>query len=317
MKKIFSIALFFYVCNTFSQNGADTVKHWTRSGFFGLNFSQTALNNWQGGGQDNVAFNTIFNFQATYKKNKFNWDNKIDAQYGLMKPGTNKLYRKNIDQIFAMSRINVDAFAKHFYYATQADIRTQWAPGYNYVGDSIAGKAISDIFSPAFIQLALGLDYKPKDYFSVFLSPLAGRIIIVERQYLADIGAFGATKAKLDANGNIIAGTGKNITYGFGGRLVLKFKKDIFKNVNLDSYLDIFSNYLDNPQNMVVVFNNLITFKINKFFTANVICQMYYDDRSKTIYDWNKDGKFDNPKDINGPRLQMITTLGIGFGYKF
>ncbi|MBS1650466.1 MAG: DUF3078 domain-containing protein [Bacteroidetes bacterium] len=277
---------------------------WKTSGFFGLNFSQTALDNWGGGGQNNITLTAILNGQATYTKGKIVWDNKFDAQYGIIRPGFNKLFRKNIDQLFALSRFNVDAFGKHWYYAAQADFRSQLAPGYNYVGDSIAGRAISDFFSPAIIQLALGFDYKPVSYFSAFISPLAGRAVIVNRQYLADMGAFGATKAIKDANGNPIPGTGKTVTYGIGGRLVLKFKKDIVKNINLDSYLDVFSNYIDHPQNMVVVFNNLVTFKINKFFTANFISQMYYDDRA--ILPGN-----------SGPRLQLLSTIAIGFGYKF
>jgi hypothetical protein len=98
---------------------------------------------------------------------------------------------------------------------------------------------------------------------------------------------------------------------------VLKFKKDLVKNVNLDSYLDLFSNYLNNPGNIDVVFNNLLTFKINKYFTANIISQTIYDDDIIIKRDWNKDGLYDNPNDINGPRLQMLTTFAIGFGYKF
>ena len=66
-----------------------------------------------------------------------------------------------------------------------------------------------------------------------------------------------------------------------------------------------------------MVFNNLLTLKINKYFSANVISQLLYDDESITKRDWDKDGKFDNKNDINGPRVQMLTTLAIGFGYKF
>jgi len=290
---------------------------WKTSGFFGVNFSQTSLSNWQGGGQNNIAGNAILNLQADYKKGKHEWTNKLDAQYGLVRlGGTGTPFRKNIDQLFALSKYNLNAFNKYWFYAAQADYRTQFAPGYKYSGDSIIGRATSDFNSPAYIQLALGLDYKPADYFSVTLAPLAGKITMVNRQYLADDGAYGVEKAVRDTNGAIIT-HGKKIRYEFGGRLVIKFKKDIFKNVNLDSYLDLFSNYAHNPQNIDVVFNNLLTFKINKYFTANIISQIIYDDDIVIKYDWNNDGKFDNPNDYAGPRLQMLTTLSVGFGYKF
>ena len=66
-----------------------------------------------------------------------------------------------------------------------------------------------------------------------------------------------------------------------------------------------------------MVFNNLLTIKINKYISANIISQMLYDDDVITVYDWNQDGKFDNPNDKNGPRVQLLSTFAIGFGYKF
>ena len=133
---------------------------------------------------------------------------------------------------------------------------------------------------------------------------------------MADEGAYGVEKAVLDTAGKIVT-NGKRSRFELGGRIILRFKKDIFKNVNLDSYLDLFSNYANNPGNIDVVFNNLLTLKINKYFTANVISQVLYDDDVVTKRDWNKDGKYDNAKDINGPRVQMLTTFAVGFGYKF
>jgi len=289
-----------------TKDSAEAKKpsHWKTAGFFGLNASQTALNNWQGGGQDNVALNTILNFEANYKKDKHEWVNKLDAQYGIMKPGSS-VFRKNIDQLFALSKYSINAFSKYWFYAAQADYRTQFAPGYVYQGDTIAGRATSDMNSPGYLQLALGLEYKPADYFSVSLSPVAGKFTFVNRQYLADAGAYGVEAAKYDTNGVMIK-HGKRNRYEFGGRLTLKFKKDIVKNVNWDSYLDLFSNYMHNPENIDVVFNNLITIKVSKFFTVNFISQMIYDDDIII-----KRG------DINGPRLQALTTLAVGFGYKF
>lgn len=289
---------------------------WKVAGFFGINASQTALSNWQGGGQDNVAINTLFNGEITYKKGKIIWLNKLDAQYGIIKPGEAKIFKKNIDQLFAISKLNVNAFAKHFYYTSQADFRSQLAPGYNYSGDTIVGRATSDFMSPAYTQLALGLEYKPASYFSALLAPVAGKITMVNRQYLADAGAYGVDKAVYDNAGNLLK-HGKKTRFEFGGRLVLKFKKEFTKQISLDSYLDLFSNYNKNPQNIDVIFNNLLTIKINKFFTANVISQMLYDDDVIIKRDWNKDGKYDNPNDINGPRLQVLSTFAIGFGYKF
>lgn len=323
MKRSFTIALCLIISIMSAQNPADTSKaakkdtsYWKKSGFFGVNGSSTWLSDWQGGGQDNITVTSIFNFEAVYKKDKHEWTNKLDAQYGVIRPGGFKNFQKNLDQLFALSKYNINAFNKYWYYTAQGDFRTQFAPGYKYNGDTIVGRAASDLTSPAYIQLALGLDYKPTDYFSVTFAPAAGKITLVNRQYLADDGAFGVDKAVRDTSGNILT-PGKKIRYEFGGRIIVKFKKDIFKNVNLDSYLDLFSNYGHNPGNIDVMFNNLLTIKINRFFTANVICNMIYDDDVIVKRDWNKDGLYDNANDVNGPRLQILTTVGVGFGYKF
>jgi len=43
------------------------------------------------------------------------------------------------------------------------------------------------------------------------------------------------------------------------------------KNVSFTSKVDLFSDYLKNPQNIVVNWENLITMKINKYISANFI----------------------------------------------
>jgi hypothetical protein len=284
-------------------------------GFISINISQTALSNWQGGGQDNFSIISLFRYEPTITKTNYQFSNKIEAQYGLTKIGDVKIYQKNIDRLFLLSRYDYKA-AKKFYYSAQVDLRTQFSPGYVYQGDSVAGQATSDFFSPGYIQQALGIDYKPVDYLSITLAPIAGKVTIVQRQYLADQGAFGVQAAKYDANGVLIS-HGKRSRFEFGGRVIIKFKKDLVKNVNLDSYIDLFSNYVHNPQNIDVMINNTLTFRITKYFTASIISQLLYDDDVIIKRDWNKDGKYDNPNDINGPRLQALTTFAFGFGYKF
>lgn len=330
MKKLLALILIGFGFNAFAQDPLvlqpipkDTLPakrdtSWKISGFFGVNASNTSLNNWQGGGQNNTAFNTIFNIQAVYKKGKHQWLNKLDAQYGVAKLGAGNTvpFRKNIDQLFALSKYEVKAFSKYWYYATQADYRTQFAPGYNYAGDSTSGPAVSDFNSPGYAQLALGLDLKPVEYFSITFAPVAGKMTFVSRQYLADAGAFGVDPATFDDAGNLIS-RGKRTRFEFGGRIMVRFKKDIVKNVNWDSYLDLFSNYNHNPQNIDVIFNNLVTIKISKYFSANVISQIMYDDDIIVKRDWNNDGIISGKEDFEGPRLQLLTTIAIGFGYKF
>jgi hypothetical protein len=204
MKKLFILTSLLFTHNLFSQETApQPVKDtaWKVSGIIGLSASQTELSDWQGGGQSNVALNGVFNVEAIYKRDKFeSWTNKIDAQYGIVKPGGIH-FRKNIDQLIFLTKYDTKAFGNSWFWAAQADYRSQFSPGYNYSGDSTVGKALSDLNSPGYIQFALGLDYKPTDYFSVFVAPVAGTVTLVNRQYLADEGAYGVDKAIYDDTG--------------------------------------------------------------------------------------------------------------------
>lgn len=288
---------------------------WKIHGFTGLNFAQTALSNWQGGGQDNIAFTGIANIEANYKKGKAEWSNKLDLQYGIVLQGNSKYWKKNVDQILAITQLNHELVGKHLFSSVMADFRSQFAPGYDYSGDT-ARKLVSAWAAPAYVQLALGVDYRIEDYFSATISPIAGKVTIVSDQNLADAGSYGVQKATYDTAGMLLT-HGKRVRYEFGGRFTLKFKKDIGKNVNVDTYLDLFSNYAHNPQNIDVVWNTLITFKINKFLSASISTKLIYDDDIIIKYDWNKDGQYTNPHDINGPRVQLLTNIGVGLGYKF
>ena len=320
MKKVLLISSVFLSFLSSAQDAKPAVVKdttWKITGFFGVNTSQTALSDWQGGGNNNVSVGSILNLEIKYQRDKFEqWLTKLDAQFGTVKQNPKEGFRKNIDQIFLLSKYNSLAFGKNWYWSAQGDYRTQFAPGYNYNEGPVVGPALSDLNSPGYIQAALGIDYKPTDYFSFNIAPIAGKVTIVNRQYLADEGAYGVEKAVLDENGNIVT-PGKKVRYEVGGRIIVKFKKDIMKNVNLDSYLDLFTNYLVKPGNFDVVFNNLLTMKINKYFTVNVISQILYDDDIIRKRDLNSDNLYTGEGEIYGPRVQALTTLAIGFGYKF
>jgi hypothetical protein len=57
--------------------------------------------------------------------------------------------------------------------------------------------------------------------------------------------------------------------------------------------------------------------KVTKFISASVISQMVYDDDIIIKRDLNKDGLYDGQGEFAGPRLQLLTTVAVGFAYKF
>ena len=169
--------------------------------------------------------------------------------------------------------------------------------GYDYPNDS---NKISALLSPGYFHGAFGLDFKHSNVFAAYLAPLTTKITIVNNQPLADIGAFGVDK-------------GENVRVEFGSYVRLAVKKHIMKNIELHSKLDLFSNFLDRPQNIDVNWETLISMKVNRFVSATITTHLMYDDDVLIGVDTNDDGI----ADLTGPRLQFKEVLGVGFTYKF
>lgn len=313
--------VFVFAFLTLFANAQDSVKvapkdtSWKISGLFALNLAQTSMSNWTAGGENNIAFSGLMNLDANYKKGKAEWLNHFDGQYGIINSGNSKIWQKNVDQMLAVTKYSVYAFKKYWFYTLMADFRSQFSDGYKYYGDTLK-VPVSRFGSPAYIQLALGLDFKPADYFVVTISPIAGKITMVSDQILANAGEFGVEKAVYDTAGVLVT-PGHKFRYEFGGRLTVKFKKDLTKNFSVDTYADFFSNYMKDPQNIDVVWNTLLSYKLSKYFSATLSTKFLYDHDITVKYDWNNDGKFDNKNDIFGPRAQVMSVYGIGFSYKF
>lgn len=277
----------------------DTVASWKTGGFTGLNLSQTSLTNWASGGNNSVALNGLFSMFATYKDKNNVWENTLDMGYGLLQQSTYDGVMKTDDRIEFNSKYGRQAF-KNFYYAGLVNFRTQFAPGYNYPNDV---DKISNFMAPGYLLTALGMNYIPNKYFNAFLSPLTGRMTFVNDKQLSDIGAFGVEK-------------GKTLRTEFGGYARLAFSKGdfgegFFKNLTIGSKLDLFSNYLKNPQYVDVNWENLIGMKVNKYITVSLNTQLIYDFDVK--YDSNHDQNLDGEK----ARIQFKEILGVGFMYKF
>lgn len=272
-----------------AQEKAPENGPWKNGGNFALNFSQSSLTNWAAGGQNSIAFNAFFNYFADYTKGKSLWETRLDLAYGLTKEGKTD-FRKNDDKIDFSSKYGIQA-AKSLYYSALLNFKSQFTNGYNYPDDSII---ISRFLAPGYLSAGLGLDWKPKDYFSFYLSPATARWIIVNDQDLSDQGAFGVDP-------------GKNVRTEFGAAARIEFLKDIVKNVNFKTKLELFSNYLDEPQNIDVYWDIMIVMTINKYLSASLNTTLAYDDNIDIT---DKDGK-------TGPRTQFKEVLGIGLTYGF
>lgn len=284
---------------------ADTTQGWKTGGVFAINLAQTSLKNWAAGGQNSVAINGLFSMFANMKRGKSVWDNSLNVGYGLLKQGKNSDFMKTDDKIDLLSKYGQEAF-KNFYYAALLNFKTQMTAGYNY--PDVTNK-ISDLFSPAYLLLAVGMDYKPNANFSAFVAPLTAKFTFVLDDTLSAHGAYGVTPGE----------TSKSEIGGYIRAIYTKndFKGEFMKNVAFTTKIDLFSNYLDNPQNIDVSWETLISMKVNKYITVNFNTHLLYDDNILIALDRNDDGDMSDPGDLPGKRIQFKEILGVGFSYNF
>lgn len=276
---------------------ADTTLGWKKGGIVSINLAQTSLTNWAAGGQKSVAINGIFSRFTNFKSEKFNWDNSLDIGYGLLKQG-DQGYRKTDDKIDFLSKYGRQAF-KNVFYAALVNFKTQMQPGYKYEGEEKT--KISNLFSPAYLLAALGLDYKPNAYFSAFVAPLTAKFTFVTDEDLSDIGAFGVIpgkKSRSEIGGYVRAIYSK-----------ADFRNEFMKNVAFTTKIDLFSNYANNPQNIDVSWETLIGMKVNKYISVSFNTHLLYDDDVKIQVP-------DEEKSV-GSLVQFKEIFGVGFSYKF
>ncbi len=294
MKKLLFLA-FILPAAAWAQQPADTVKVWKRGGLVSFNFTQVSLTNWAAGGKSSTSGTALVSLFANYSKDRLNWENSLDMGYGILKEEGDK-YIKSDDKIDLNSKLGYKAGGKIFY-STLFNFRSQFTDGYKYPDRD---NPISRFMAPGYLTLAVGMDYKPNDNFSLFVSPLTGKMTIVADDQLSDEGAFGVDP-------------GKKSRMEMGAFIKTQYKMPIVENVNLQTKLDLFSNYLDKPGNIDIHWDVMINMKINNFLSANLVTNMIYDNDIKVKVDNNDDGVIDE----EGPRLQFKELFGIGLNWKF
>lgn len=270
-----------------------TNQVWKKGGIFNLNINQGSLTNWAAGG-DKFSFSvaSTLNAFAFYKKGKHSWDNVLNMAYGYV--NTTSLGGRKSDDLFSVTTKYGYEIGKHLYLSGLVDLRTQFSDGFLYTDTSKS--LISKAFSPAYLLLSPGLDYKPNDQFSVFFSPITARYVFVMDNYLASQGAFGVD-------------TGRHVKSEFGAYLTVTTVRTLAKGIVYKGRLDLFSDYRHNPKNIDLYMTNSLNLAVNKYIAAVITCDLIYDDDVKA---------FKNEKTgVMGPRLQVKQVIGVGFTAKF
>jgi hypothetical protein len=261
---------------------------WTKGGIFTVNLSQGASKNWAAGAeQSSFSINSIVQAFAFYKKNKVSWDNTLNAQYGIVS-ATSIGTRKNDDRIDALSKLGYSLDKSKWSVTLLGNIRTQFTEGFDY--STTPAIRNSDFFAPAFLLISPGINYKPVNGIDIFVSPVTSRWIIVNQVALREL-------YKIPINTNSIN--------EIGAFASIQVKRDIAKNVNYVSRLDLFSNYKRDPQNVDVFWTNVFNMKVNKYISVTYNFDLIYDHDVENV----KTGG------LLGTQLKSL--LGVGLSAKF
>jgi hypothetical protein len=264
---------------------------WTKGGVFNLNLSQGASRNWAAGAEKaSFSINALVNSFIYYKKGRSSWDNTLNAQYGIVN-ATSIGTRKNDDRLDILSRYGYQLKNPKWYLSALGNLRTQFTNGFDY-STTPAKTKNSSFFAPAYVLLSPGLLYKPNASFDFFVSPVTSRWVIVNNANAALRPLFRIPAGKTSVN-------------EIGAFATANLKKDIAKNINYVSRLDLFSNYRNNPQNIDVFWTNVIGMKVNKYIGVTYNFDLIYDHDVRNV----KTGG------LMGTQLKSL--LGVGFTATF
>jgi opacity protein-like surface antigen len=297
----------------------ETASNWDLGGDAGLTFFQSSFSNWtDGGGEATTTIGALGNLFAKYKNGRTSWDNLGLLQYQIQKVGQDADFLKAVDRLELLSVAGYNVSANNnsaWSYSFLASLKTQMT---ETEADSVLQ---SSFFAPAEILLAPGMKYsigdkKTKYNLLVNFSPATAKFIIVGDQALADLGTFTGEPATFDALGNKLT-DGTTLRTEFGASLVGNYRLNVIETDNIkltwQTNLELFSNYLEDPQNIDVKWTNLITTNLFKYFTVSLATDLRYDDNVAVPVDRDGDGINEG----TGARTRFAQTFGVGIGYKF
>ena len=279
MKKILLIVLSVQLSISFAQNTEEPQPNWAKKGIITFLVNQSSFENWIAGGISNVSGALGLNYDFNYQKNDWTWENKLIANFGLTKIKDQDI-QKSSDLLEWNSVVGKKAKG-YWYYSAFLNFKTQFADDLNK--DT---KGPTKFLSPGYLQFGPGLLWKKSDHLKVNIAPATSRLIIVDKDLTEpDKAYFGVEE-------------GKSTRYELGASVGAYYKLDLMKNISMENILNLYSNYLEDPQNVDLDYTMNLVMSVNDFISANLSYQTIYDDNA-----------------FKG--LQTRQVFGIGINYNF
>jgi len=281
-------------------------KYHTETSFI---LNQASLSNWVRGGENSVSTALDVTGYANYnnKALKLSSNNFARLKFGYLKSGKNDI-RKNLDLLETNSKLNHKAFGK-FDFSAILLFKTQLARGYNYTQNTNTHDTsilVSKFMNPAILTIGFGLDYKPNKNTSLNFSPFSYKGTFVTDTAHIDQTLYGIPKNRKSLN-----------EPGVSFMITNVFKP--IETVTIVNRLQLFTNYIHNPQNIDVDWEMIATATLNWFTDVRFNTHLIFDDDTKT------DELYKNGQPVLRPdgtrkrtaRIQFKEMLGFSLFFRF
>lgn len=236
---------------------------WTFGGSGYLQFSQNYISdNWYKGGESTKSLLSGFTWQVMYDdKQKTQFETKLEWKLGFITAPSDTVhtYKANNDLLRLTSKLGYKAI-QNWYYTLSAEFQTQFFSNYATNSDDL----VSTLFSPATLNVGVGMDYKytkdGKVNLSVLLNPLNYTLYSV-RSDEVDPTKF-----------NIKEGHKKENVLGSRINATLTWK--IIPTLLWESKFSYTTNY----EKVLSEWENTFTFVVNKYLSTKLFMHGRFDD---------------------------------------
>lgn len=159
-----------------AEESAPAPSPWNFSGVVGLNASATGLVNWAAGGNNNINGVAFGKLRLLYDENNISWETNLNLEYGLSYIDQKyDPFQKSSDVIDFKTKLGWQ-FHKSWFLTLSGGFKSQMAFGRAYDGTEAVDPIISKFLAPSYTDISVGIDWKPNSIFSLYLSPIAGKI---------------------------------------------------------------------------------------------------------------------------------------------
>ena len=249
------------------------VEGWKKSGLTSLIVNQTAFSNWVSGGENSIAATLSVDYNINYYKNGWSWDTKIIGSFGINKNSDSKYFKKIDDRIEINSLIG-KKFIEKFSFSSFLNFKTQFAKGFKYSNpseDVEIKEETTRFLSPAYLQIGVGVYWKENNSLWVNMAPITGRLILASKKFTDNLESgeeyFGVPKGEISR-------------FELGASISAFYKFEVIENIQLEQRINLYSDYLEQAENIDIDYTITAFMKINDYLSTNLIIQCLYDENA-------------------------------------